>query len=80
MLRKLNNSFSKAIIYTLCVIVLLMCIYIRVSCLWIAITEYKVGQFFQVLSLCIKNAGSYSVLLVRIVITIFFRYILRRKV
>lgn len=56
-----------------------MGIYVGFSLLWIAITAYTLGQFFEVLSLCIKNAGSYSVLLVEIVITIFCQIYSKEK-
>lgn len=54
-------------------------IFLTISGLWIVLTDYTYKDFSQVLCLCIKNAGAYSVLLVGVVVTIFFRYILRKK-
>lgn len=80
MLMNTNKKiFGTAIKYTIFAIILLMAIFAGVSLLWIAITPYRVEQFLLVLSLCIKNAGSYSVLLVGIVITIFFQVYSKEK-
>ena len=46
---------------------------------WIFISPYKFSQFFEVLSKILKNAGSYSVLLVGIVITTFFQVYSKEK-
>lgn len=78
-MNKEKQNFRTAMECTFFAVILLMIIFIGGSFLWIAITPYKLGQFFLVLSLCIKNAGSYSVLLVGIVITIFFQIYSKEK-
>lgn len=53
--------------------------FLCMTCIWILLTDYTYKQFNQVLCLCIKNAGSYSVLLVGIVVTIFFQIYSKEK-
>lgn len=78
-MNKNKQIFGTTIKYTIFAIILLMVIFVGVSILWIVITPYKLNQFVLVLSLCIKNAGSYSVVLVGIVITIFFQIYSKEK-
>lgn len=68
-----NKSFCMAVKYTLYVLILLGAIFIGATMLWICITSKTIAQFDLVLSRILKNAGSYSVLLVGIVITTFFQ-------
>ena len=74
-----KNSFAIAIKYILYVLILIGVIFIGATMLWIHITPYTMKQFFEVLSKILKNAGSYSVLLVGIVITIFFQVYSKEK-
>lgn len=74
-----NKSLKTAIIYTLYVLFLVSGLFILATILWILITSYEAEHFFLVLSKILKNAGSYSVLLVGIVITIFFQVYSKEK-
>lgn len=69
----------RAIKYTFIVIGLLAVLYIGMTFLWIALSPYSFAEFHLVLRLCIKHAGSYSVLLVGIVVTIFFQVYIKEK-
>ena len=74
-----NNSFLTSIKYTFYVIVWLSVIFIVTTIVWIWITPYKFTQFYLVLCKIFKSSGSYSVLLVGIVITTFFQVYLKEK-
>lgn len=68
-----------AIAWSMVSILIIGLIFLGTSCLWIALTGYTYKDFAQVLCLCIKNAGAYSVLLVGVVVTIFFQIYSREK-
>lgn len=78
-MKRKKENLETAIKCTVIVVMLLIVIFIGMTFLWIMISSYSIDQFNIVLCLCIKNAGSYSVLLVGIVVTTFFRFILKRK-
>lgn len=69
----MKKNLLTPITYTLYSIVMLFVIYCGASLLWIIITDYRLTQFCKVLSLVLKNAEGYSVLLVGVVITICFQ-------
>lgn len=64
---------GRAIKATLYALIVLFGIFLGSSLLWILITPYRIQDFFLVLSLILKKAGSYSTLLVGIVVTIFYQ-------
>lgn len=66
-------KFGNAIKSSFFVSVLLMIIFILGTFLWIFITPFEMNDFSYVLSLILKNAGSYSTLLVGIAITVFYQ-------
>ncbi|MBT9778978.1 hypothetical protein GPL15_21100 [Clostridium sp. MCC353] len=68
-----------AVKYMFISIIVLAVIVVGAALFWICITPYKLNQFCLVLSLILKNLGSYSVLLVGIVITIFFQVYSKEK-
>lgn len=72
-MRMKNHGLGFAIKCMFLVLTLLSTIFVGATVLWIIITSYTYEQFFLVLSLILKNAGSYSVLLVGIVITTFYQ-------
>lgn len=74
-----RNKLKTAIVWTFVVILIIVFIFFSMSCIWILLTKYTYKQFNQVLCLCIKNAGGYSVLLVGIVVTIFFQIYSKEK-
>lgn len=74
-----KKSLKIAIKYTVYVLILVSGLFVCATGLWIFISPYKFPQFFEVLSKILKNAGSYSVLLVGIVITTFFKYTLKKR-
>ena len=77
---KMKKSKLKiAIVWSLASILIIGLIFLSMSCLWIVLTGYTYKDFGQVLCLCIKNAGTYSVLLVGVVITIFFQIYSKEK-
>lgn len=65
--------------YTLYVLLLLGVIFLCATILWVVISPYTFQQFNIVLGKVLKNAGSYSVLLVGVVITIFFQIYSKEK-
>lgn len=67
-----KGKLKIAIAWSLASILIIGLIFWGMSCLWIGLTDYTYKDFTQVLCLCIKNAGAYSVLLVGVVVTIFF--------
>ncbi len=68
-----------AIVWSFVASIVIGLIFLCMTCVWILLTDYAYKQFNQVLCLCIKNAGSYSVLLVGIVVTIFFQIYSQEK-
>ena len=74
-----RNKLKTAMVWTFVVILIIVFIFFSMSCIWILLTKYTYKQFNQVLCLCIKNAGGYSVLLVGIVVTIFFQIYSKEK-
>lgn len=74
-----KKSLKIAIKYTVYVLILVSGLFVCATGLWIFISPYKFPQFFEVLSKILKNAGSYSVLLVGIVITTFFQVYSKEK-
>lgn len=78
-MKRKKENFETAIKCTVIVVMLLIVIFIGMTFLWIMISSYSIDQFNIVLCLCIKNAGSYSVLLVGIVVTTFFQIYSKEK-
>ena len=78
-MRKQDNSFVIAIKYTFYVLLWLSVIFVGATIVWIWVTPYTFVQFSLVLSKILKNAGSYSVLLVGIVITTSFQVYSKEK-
>lgn len=78
-MKKKRNILFVAVKYTLYSIILLALLFGASTCLWIIITDYMFRDFFRVLSLILRNAGSYSTLLVGVVITVFFQIYSREK-
>lgn len=78
-MKRQENSFGVAIKYTFYVLLLLSVVFIGATVVWIGVTPYTIIQFNLVLSKILKNAGSYSVLLVGIVITTFFQVYSKEK-
>lgn len=74
-----KNSIVIAAKYTVYVLFLISVLFTCATFLWICITPYTMTQFFEVLSKILQKAGSYSVLLVGIVITIFFQVYSKEK-
>lgn len=74
-----NTEIKVAAKYTFYVLLLLSVIFIGATFVWILITPYTITQFNFVLSKVLKNAGSYSVLLVGVVITTFFQVYFKEK-
>lgn len=74
-----KSKQGKAIKIILYVLIVLMGIFLGSTCLWILITPFKFQDFNKVLSLILKNAGSYSALLVGIVVTIFYQIYVKEK-
>lgn len=68
-----------AVQWTLVSVLVIGLIFIGTTFLWIGLTPYTFAQFNRVLSLCIKNAGTYSTLLVGIVVTIFWQIYSKEK-
>lgn len=72
---------GKALKSVLFVLIILMGIFVGSTILWIIITPFKFEEFNNVLSLILKNAGSYSTLLVGIAVTTFYQiYVKEREV
>ena len=67
-----KSKLKIAVAWSLASVLIIGMIFFAMSCLWIVLTDYTYKEFSQVLCLCIKNAGAYSVLLVGVVVTIFF--------
>ena len=78
-MKRKKENLETAIKCTVIVVMLLIVIFIGMTFLWIMISSYSIDQFNIVLCLCIKNAGSYSVLLVGIVVTTFFQIYSKEK-
>ena len=78
-MRKQDNSFVVAIKYTFYVLLWLSVIFVGATIVWIWVTPYIFVQFSLVLSKILKNAGSYSVLLVGIVVTTSFQIYSKEK-
>ena len=57
-----KSKLKIAIVWTMVVVSIIGLIFLSMSCLWIVLTSYTYKDFAQVLCLCIKNAGAYSVL------------------
>lgn len=74
-----KGKLKIAIAWSLASILIIGLIFLGMSCLWIGLTDYTYKDFTQVLCLCIKNAGAYSVLLVGVVVTIFFQIYSKEK-
>lgn len=74
-----KKSIVIAAKYTVYVLFLISVLFTCATFLWICITPYTMTQFFEVLSKILQKAGSYSVLLVGIVITIFFQVYSKEK-
>lgn len=72
-------KFGNAIKCTFFVSILLMIIFAMSTFLWIIITPFEMKDFSYVLSLLLKNAGSYSTLLVGIAITVFYQIYSKEK-
>lgn len=70
---------GRAIKATLYALIVLFGIFLGSSLLWILITPYRIQDFFLVLSLILKKAGSYSTLLVGIVVTIFYQISMKER-
>ncbi len=70
---------GSAVRRTLYVLLVLMAIFVLSTFLWILITPFTIREFDYVLSLILKNAGSYSTLLVGIVITIYYQIYVKEK-
>ena len=70
---------KQALKYLLVSLTLRATLFIAATVAWICITTYSFADFFVVLSLILKNAGSYSALLVGLVITIFFQKYQKQK-
>lgn len=66
----------KGVLY---VLIVLMVVFIISTVLWILITPFKMRDFNYVLSQVLKNAGSYSTLLVGIVVTTFYQVYAKEK-
>lgn len=64
------RTVAKGVLY---VLVVLMIVFMGSAGLWILITPFKIKDFNYVLSQVLKNAGSYSTLLVGIVVTTFYQ-------
>lgn len=64
------RTVAKGVLY---VLVVLMVVFMGSAGLWILITPFKIKDFNYVLSQVLKNAGSYSTLLVGIVVTTFYQ-------
>ena len=74
-----KSKLKIAIVWTMVAVSIIGLIFLSMSCLWIVLTSYTYKDFAQVLCLCIKNAGAYSVLLVGVVVTIFFQICSKEK-
>lgn len=74
-----KSKLKIAIAWTMVAVSIIGLIFLSMSCLWIVLTSYTYKDFAQVLCLCIKNAGAYSVLLVGVVVTIFFQIYSKEK-
>lgn len=70
---------GRAIKATLYALIVLLGIFLGSTLLWILITSYEIQDFFLVLSLILKKAGSYSTLLVGIVVTIFYQISMKER-
>ena len=74
-----KSKLKIAVAWSLASVLIIGMIFLAMSCLWIVLTDYTYKDFSQVLCLCIKNAGAYSVLLVGVVVTIFFQIYSKEK-
>ena len=63
-----------AIAWSMVSILIIGLIFLGTSCLWIALTGYTYKDFAQVLCLCIKNAGAYSVVLCQDLVQVKMRF------
>lgn len=70
------GTVAKGVLY---VLVLLTVLFIVSAGLWILITPYEIKDFNYVLSRVLKNAGSYSTLLVGIAVTTFYQVYSKEK-
>lgn len=78
-MNKTDNSFKISIKYTSYALFLLGIVFLGATILWIWITPYNILEFNVVLSKVIKYAGSYSALLVGVIVTIFFQVYSKNK-
>lgn len=78
-MKKGNKILNVTLKFMLFSMLCVLTIFILATMLWIVITPYTFNQFFLVLSLILKKAGSYSTLLVGIVITVFIQIYTKEK-